>query len=190
MSERTIRTCLQHLETMQNLTIKTTNKFSIITITNWDTYQSREDINDQQSDQHPTSKRPASDHKQEGKEKKEGKEQKTSSSKAELSDAALPLAILLRDLINARSNGTPIVPEKTNMQTWAKEIDRMIRLDKRTPEDIEAVIRFSQRDKFWQSNILSTGKLREKFPQLFLKMDAETPKTSQQIEYPKGMKAL
>lgn len=73
MSERRIRTCLQHLENLENLTIKTTNKFSIITINNWDTYQSDETTNDQQSDQQATSKRPANDHKQESKEVKERK---------------------------------------------------------------------------------------------------------------------
>lgn len=72
LSERTIRTSLLHLQNYQNLTIKATNKFSIITIINWEIYQSSEDSNDQQSDQHPTSKRPASDHKQEVIERKEG----------------------------------------------------------------------------------------------------------------------
>ena len=46
----------------------------------------------------------------------------------------------------------------------------MIRLDKRKPERIEAVIYWCQQDPFWQSNILSTEKLREKFDQLELRM--------------------
>ena len=57
-----------------------------------------------------------------------------------------------------------------NLQTWAKDIDLMIRLDKRTPEDIQRVIKWSQADTFWQSNILSTAKLRKQFDQLWLKM--------------------
>jgi hypothetical protein len=71
---RKMRTCVDALQTLGNLTIKTTNKFSTITITNWERYQSREDASDQQNDQQATSKRPTSDHKQEGKEGKEGKE--------------------------------------------------------------------------------------------------------------------
>lgn len=39
MSEWKIRNCLDFLKKAGNLTIKTTNKFSIITIVNWDTYQ-------------------------------------------------------------------------------------------------------------------------------------------------------
>lgn len=73
LSERQIRTCIKHLEKTENLTIKTTNKFSIITIVNWNSYQCKEASNDQQSDQQTTSKRPASDHKQECKELKEVK---------------------------------------------------------------------------------------------------------------------
>jgi hypothetical protein len=70
MSERGIRTRLNHLKNYGNLTIKTTNRFSIINIVNWKTYQQDENQNDQQNDQQVTSKRPASDHKQEGKEVK------------------------------------------------------------------------------------------------------------------------
>jgi len=42
----------------------------------------------------------------------------------------------------------------------------MFRKDERTPEEVETIIRFSQEDSFWRSNILSTAKLREKFDQL------------------------
>lgn len=61
MSERNVRTCLDFLSKSQNLTIKTTNKFSIITICNWDIYQSQNFLNDQQKDQPPTNKRPTND---------------------------------------------------------------------------------------------------------------------------------
>src|SRR3990167_254215 len=45
-SERKIRNYLNLLKTTSNLTIKSTNKFSIITIINWDTYQSNDFICD------------------------------------------------------------------------------------------------------------------------------------------------
>jgi predicted phage replisome organizer len=59
--------------------------------------------------------------------------------------------------------------KKPNLQSWAKNIDLMIRVDKRTPEEIKEVIEFCQNDDFWKANILSTAKLREKFDQLWLK---------------------
>lgn len=58
LSEREIRTCIDSLNTRQNLTIKATNKFSIISIMNWGTYQNSNFPNDPQSDQQPTSNRP------------------------------------------------------------------------------------------------------------------------------------
>lgn len=58
LTERQIRTALQSLINLKILTSKTTNKFSIITIINWDIYQAPEPENDQQNDQHVTSNRP------------------------------------------------------------------------------------------------------------------------------------
>jgi hypothetical protein len=57
LSEREIRTILELLKSLQNITIKTTNKFSVITIVNWHTYQSGTDENDQQA----TNKNPKND---------------------------------------------------------------------------------------------------------------------------------
>lgn len=62
--------------------------------------------------------------------------------------------------------------KKPNLQTWAKNIDMMLRIDKRNVEDIRKIINFSQHDSFWKSNILSTAKLREKFDQLILKANS------------------
>lgn len=61
--------------------------------------------------------------------------------------------------------------KQPNIPSWAKHIDKLIRLDKRNPSEVETVIRWCQSDTFWQNNILSTAKLREKFDQLFMKMN-------------------
>ena len=54
LSERKIRTAIDSLRKRQNLTIKTTNKYSIISIVNWAIYQDETTSN-------MTSKRPAND---------------------------------------------------------------------------------------------------------------------------------
>lgn len=64
-----------------------------------------------------------------------------------------------------------------DIQKWAKYIDYMIRLDFRDPQKIANVIDWAQNDSFWQNNILSTAKLRDKFDDLVLKMNPTT-KTS------------
>jgi hypothetical protein len=56
-----------------------------------------------------------------------------------------------------------------NLQKWAQVVDRMIRLDEREPDDIGMMIDWCQADEFWMCNILSPGKLREKWDQLWLK---------------------
>lgn len=62
LSERQIRTALDHLKSTNELTIKSTNKFSLITLVNYGKFQDvQSDIdqqNDQQVDQRPTSNRP------------------------------------------------------------------------------------------------------------------------------------
>ena len=58
MTEWQIRACLDFLKKAGNLTIKTTNRFSIITIVNWGIYQSYESENRQQIHQQTASKPP------------------------------------------------------------------------------------------------------------------------------------
>lgn len=80
ITENVVRTCTSALISTNNITIKTTNKFSIITVVNWHTYQSNEEKyhqqNHQQNHQQLTNNSPTTHHIQEGKEGKEGKEKK------------------------------------------------------------------------------------------------------------------
>ncbi|MBM4149895.1 MAG: hypothetical protein FJ224_12765 [Lentisphaerae bacterium] len=82
------------------------------------------------------------------------------------SEPSFRLSGLLLDLILARKPDF----KRPKLERWAQVVDRMMRLDHRTPERIEAVIRWSQADDFWQNNILSAEKLRKQFDQLELKM--------------------
>jgi hypothetical protein len=58
----------------------------------------------------------------------------------------------------------------SNIDSWADQVRLMMENDNRTYEQIESVIDWCQKDPFWQSNILSVKKLREKFDQLDGKM--------------------
>lgn len=51
MSERQIRTCFDHLKSTNELTTKSTNKYTLITIEKYNDYQSNIGITDQQNDQ-------------------------------------------------------------------------------------------------------------------------------------------
>lgn len=60
--------------------------------------------------------------------------------------------------------------EKT-LQSWAYEFDLMFRIDGYNEDAVKRVLMFSQEDPFWQKNILSAKKFREKFLQLSAKME-------------------
>jgi hypothetical protein len=71
----------------------------------------------------------------------------------------LELATLLRDKI---LENTPTFKEP-NIEKWAEQVRLMRERDGRTYEQIKFLIDWSQKNNFWQANILSTKKLREKF---------------------------
>jgi hypothetical protein len=89
-----------------------------------------------------------------------------------LSPEALRLSGILADLIlennpnnvQLRNGGR----EKT-VERWSDDIEKMMRLDQRQPQEIERIIRWSQGDKFWKGNILSGEKLRKQFDTLLLR---------------------
>lgn len=61
ISERAVRTSLDHLKSTNEVTIKSTNKYSIVTIEKWEEYQSKEDEATIKSTSEVTSNRPATD---------------------------------------------------------------------------------------------------------------------------------
>lgn len=62
-----------------------------------------------------------------------------------------------------------------NLQTWSGHIDKLLRIDKKSPEDVTKVIKWVQSDSFEQTNVLSTEKLRKRYDQLFMKMNGKKP---------------
>jgi hypothetical protein len=87
------------------------------------------------------------------------------------------LVQLLIDLMVRNNPDSSIIKRLTpdRQAEWIRQCRLLRESDKKKIEDIETVIRFSQDDKFWQSNILSMSKLREKFDQLWLKARGADP---------------
>ena len=100
------------------------------------------------------------------------KRQKTIKDMSDPNSDEIRMSGLLFSFIEKRNKGH----KKPNLQKWARHIDRMIRLDSRKVDDIEAVIKWCQSEEFWQNIILSTENLRQKFDQLKLQMEAENGK--------------
>lgn len=78
------------------------------------------------------------------------------------------IACALKDFI-MKNNPKHAPITESNLQSWANEARLMMEVDHRTKGDIWKVMKFSQTDDFWKSNILSMGKLRKQFDQLTLR---------------------
>ncbi|WP_020208263.1 hypothetical protein [Gilvimarinus chinensis] len=74
--------------------------------------------------------------------------------------------------------------KKPNLESWADSVRLMRERDNRSPDDIRAVWSFARADSFWQQNILSAGKLREKYDQLKAKMRAPNHAAHKQPNQP------
>lgn len=87
-------------------------------------------------------------------------------------EQAKRLALLLYDL--HRQIDTHFTTSQKHIEQWAKDIEKLNRIDKRSYEDIEKVIRWIKTaGNFWCPNIISGSKLREKYPQVFLQMQQQ-----------------
>ena len=87
-------------------------------------------------------------------------------------EQAKRLALLLYDL--HRQIDTHFTTSQKHIEQWVKDIEKLNRIDKRSYEDIEKVIRWIKTaGNFWCPNIISGSKLREKYPQVFLQMQQQ-----------------
>lgn len=65
---------------------------------------------------------------------------------------------------------------RANLYTWIPHVEKLLRIDKREPDEIEEVIRWvKQPDNFWFPNIMSGRSLRDRFPTLLAQMRRDVP---------------
>jgi hypothetical protein len=82
--------------------------------------------------------------------------------------------------------------DQKTIENWAKDIEKLIRIDQKKPEIIRQVILWAKTpDNFWFPNIQSGYKLREKYEQLFCKMQMGKSGTSLPVSsYQRQKKSL
>ena len=72
LSEQNVRTCLEHLKSTNEVTIKSTKKYSVITIVNWELYQQTNQVSNQQvTNNQPTTNQQVTTYKNVNNEKNE-----------------------------------------------------------------------------------------------------------------------
>ncbi|MGG3943393.1 replication protein [Peribacillus psychrosaccharolyticus] len=72
----------------------------------------------------------------------------------------------------AKEAGVEHLTKKANLQSWADDFRKLIEIDGVTKKLAKDVMDWVVEDPFWRTNVLSAKKLREKFTDLAIKMNA------------------
>lgn len=85
------------------------------------------------------------------------------------------MAIYFHEKVSAVANeaGISHLIKKSNMQTWADDMRKLIELDEVDKHLAKQVMDWVTEDSFWKTNVLSAKKLRERFMELAIKMNAD-----------------
>lgn len=159
VASKTLWRHLKRMEKEQMLSIKSNNRYSVISICNWCEYQQSDQL---VSNDCPASVQQVSTNKNDKNEKNEKKKIPRKKRTYEESSIEYELAYLLYQKILENNNEF----KKPNLQNWSNDIRLMIEQDNRKPEKIRGMIEWVQNDSFWFKNVLSARKLREKYDQL------------------------
>lgn len=73
----------------------------------------------------------------------------------------------------ANEAGISHLIKKSNMQTWADDMRKLIEIDQVDKHLAKQVMDWVTQDSFWRTNVLSAKKLRERFMELAIKMNAD-----------------
>jgi len=168
-SKKRINSFLTSLEVRGMSTNRTTNRFIMITICNYEKYQGIEDENETTD---VTTEGPT-EGPTESQQSDTIKEVKNKRIYVEGSTELRLASFLLEEIQKNKPDF-----KQPNLQAWAKDIDLMIRRDGRVTDRIREVIVWAQGDSFWRKNILSTGSLRDKFDRLELAMQEKSTQGS------------
>jgi len=151
---------LESLRDMGCVNIETNNRFSLVTVVNYEVYQSGDSEDEQQNEQQMNSRRTQ--------EKKVKKDKNLSSSRPKLrfDEEDMGVARWMFDRIRELQPSR----KEPDFEKWAHTLRLMREQDGRTHEDIRDLFERANRDSFWQTNILCPEKLREKWDDLDLKL--------------------
>lgn len=171
IKEKSVGNFLKFAKTQLQITTQKTTRGLILTVCNYNFYQNLDNYkNDTENDMKNVKETPKklqrnSTINNNDKNVKNVENDKNEKTYVETSKP-FQLSKLLFSLIQKRDSKY----KQPNFQKWSVHIDRLIRIDKRDPEEIKEVIEWCQEDDFEQINILSTFKLRKRYGHLRMKM--------------------
>lgn len=165
VSARTLWRWLKNFEEWQMLSIKSTTKYSVVTVVNWSEHQG----GDQQvSSSRPTDVQQVSTINNVNKVNNDNKKEVETNRKQVYDESSIHFQLanrLYQEILKNNPNH-----KKPNLQNWSNDVRLMMERDKRTEEQITYLIDWCQANDFWHKNILSISKLREKFDQLIIQV--------------------
>lgn len=161
-----LRSFLEILEKDGMIVKISDRKKTTITICNYSVYQDVETENIPQTDHDQTDSRLSSDTNNNEKNDKEFISINNRRKSKTYDKSSVYYQLALRLLNNIKKNNPNF--KEPNLQKWADDVRKTIELDKRTPEQVAFLMDWAQKDSFWMANILSPGKLRQKFDTLLM----------------------
>lgn len=171
-----IRSAYGTLKLTARITVQRTTRGMVVTVLNYECFQDISAYAPRQASSDGIAMCPAATphDTEEGKEeKKEHKPVPLPKPQKSVSPDALRLSNMLADAIlgnqpqnRSLNNGK----RDSSVHAWAADIDKLIHIDKQPLSAVENVIRWSQTDGFWKSNILSGATLRRQWDKLTAKM--------------------
>ena len=184
LTEQNVRTALVKLEKLGILTISPRNKFSIISITNWSSYQgpdkkvtSKEPAANQQLTSRLTTNNNLNNNNKTTSEKKAANQKKKNYDPDDMKLARFIHKKLLRD-----NEGM----KEPNFDNWANDIRLARTSDKRTHKGLQDTFIWANNNDFWKPNILSPSKLRSKYDTLTARINSETNQTEEPQQSVRG----
>jgi hypothetical protein len=147
ISDRSIRTCLERLKSTNEVTIKSTNKYSIITLCNYDSYQVEDKKVTSKTTSKPPNERPTND-------------QQTTTNKNNKNDNNIKE--YSPDVIDIYEYSKSYFDEKYLKDEVKETFRKLIEIDNYQVEEIKNIIKAARTDNFWSKNFMSPNKLRDK----------------------------
>ena len=180
LSIKNVRTALEHLKSTGEVAVNRQPKFTVFTIKNYLLYQSP----GSQSAENRQATGTESATIEEGKKEKREEikdivdtpRRKTAGIATEFPSESFEMQCV-NTLVQSclrQFPGAKVPATAAEKSEWCVPVERMKRLDGRSEADIQEALQCAVKDPFWQANIRSTKKLREKFETLILQ--ARRPK--------------
>ncbi|MBN3348312.1 Replication protein O [Clostridium botulinum] len=169
-SRKKVGNFLKMLKKEHQIDYKSTTKYTIITVINWELYQNEIQEGTSNIDEKNIKGTSKEHQKNTNKNDKNVKNEKKNNYMSNSNEYRLAEYLYKHILKNNPKTKEP------NLQNWAKIFDYILRIDKRELDEVKTLIVFCQEHAFWYKNILSPDKLRKQYDRLVLEMNGERGK--------------